>query len=127
MEGGATHRGKSKSKDCSSRSRSNPRLKLRAQSGSERFSSRAKKKGQVILARASSRLAQHPAFPYFGRVTMNGQPSKISREDETVRVLDTKKWLAVFALIFAVSSPDPANPAAAAAQIKFALPRNSMG
>ena len=58
---------------------------------------------------------------------MNGQPSKISREDETVRVLDTKKWLAVFALIFAVSSPDLSNPAAAADKIKFALPGNSMG
>ena len=44
-----------------------------------------------------------------------------------MRVLDTKKWLAVFALIFAVSSPDLSNPAAAADKIKFALPGNSMG
>jgi ABC-type nitrate/sulfonate/bicarbonate transport system substrate-binding protein len=44
-----------------------------------------------------------------------------------VRVLDAKKWLAVFALIFAVSSPELSNPAAAAEKIKFALPGNSMG
>lgn len=44
-----------------------------------------------------------------------------------MRVLDAKKWLAVFALIFAVSSPELSNPAAAAEKIKFALPGNSMG
>src|SRR3990172_4680697 len=54
MEGGATHCCQDQSQDRSGGSRVDPRLKLRAQSGSERLSRRAKKKSEVILARAST-------------------------------------------------------------------------
>jgi len=60
----ATHCCQDQSQDRPCGSRCDPRLKLRPQSGSERFSPRAKKKNELILvSRVISRVKSLPSFP----------------------------------------------------------------